>query len=470
MGTAEDLPQIVGRYVLYEEIASGGMAAVHYGRMLGPVGFSRTVAIKRLHSHLAKDPDFVAMFLDEARLAARIRHPNVVQTLDVVALEKELLLVMDYVQGESLGRLVRASQVAKQPIPLPIVSAIICGTLYGLHAAHEATNEQGEPLHLVHRDVSPQNILVGADGIARVLDFGVAKARGRQHTTRDGQLKGKIAYMAPEQVTNDNVDRRTDVYATGLVLWEALTLQRLFTGDNEAAVMAAALDKPIPMPSSVAPHVPKELDEICAHALQRDRDKRYQDAHELAAALEACVAPATPIRVAEWVAALASDVLSKRAAAVARIESSGSTPAPAPEKSEPEPDPVHSQVSGVSVPSAKPSSRWPLSWIALAVVAICAVAAFGWWRGARTPTSASSAAPSPPPPPTTLATASTTAPLASSAPTIVEAQPSSAKPVARPPIVTIHAVSAAPSAPKPSCDPPYTVDSAGHHQYKPECL
>jgi eukaryotic-like serine/threonine-protein kinase len=164
-------PLVVGRYALYGEIASGGMATVYYGRLIGPVGFSRTVAIKRLHAHFAKDPEFAVMFLDEARLAARIRHPNVVPTLDVVALEGELLLVMDYVQGDSLAQCLRAASAARQPIPLEVVSAIACAVLHGLHAAHEATNEQGEPLAMVHRDVSPQNVLVGADGVPRVLDL-----------------------------------------------------------------------------------------------------------------------------------------------------------------------------------------------------------------------------------------------------------------------------------------------------------
>jgi len=197
---SEKAVRVVGRYALYAEIAAGGMATVHFGRLLGPVGFSRTVAIKRLHPQFAKDPEFVSMFLDEARLAARIRHPNVVPTLDVVATQGELFLVMDYVQGESLSRLIRAARERGHRIPPRIVSSILTGALHGLHAAHEAKNERGEPLNIVHRDISPQNVLVGSDGVPRVLDFGVAKAAGRVQTTREGQLKGKLAYMAPEQI------------------------------------------------------------------------------------------------------------------------------------------------------------------------------------------------------------------------------------------------------------------------------
>jgi serine/threonine protein kinase len=193
---------------MFGEIAAGGMATVHLGRLLGPVGFSRTVAIKRLHPQYAKDPDFVSMFLDEARVAARIQHPNVVPTLDVVSLEGELFLVMDYVAGESLGRLLRALRDRGPRVPPRIVGSIMTNVLYGLHAAHEARSERGEPLGLIHRDVSPQNVLVGLDGVARVLDFGVAKAAGRVQTTGDGQVKGKLSYMPPEQIAGGEIDRR----------------------------------------------------------------------------------------------------------------------------------------------------------------------------------------------------------------------------------------------------------------------
>ena len=192
--------RIVGRYALYAEIAAGGMATVHFGRLLGPVGFSRTVAIKRLHPQFAKDPEFVSMFLDEARLAARIRHPNVVPTLDVVATDGELFLVMDYVPGESIARLSRVLRERQETLPIRILSATIAGVLHGLHATHEAKDERGHPLGIVHRDVSPQNVLVGTDGVPRVLDFGVAKAAGRVQTTREGQIKGKLSYMPPEQL------------------------------------------------------------------------------------------------------------------------------------------------------------------------------------------------------------------------------------------------------------------------------
>src|SRR5262245_17864891 len=169
----------IGRYAMYGPIASGGMATVHFGRLTGEVGFARTVAIKRMHAPLARDPEFVAMFIDEARLAARIRHVNVVETIDVVAADQELMLVMDYVPGESLARLFRTSSERGERIPERIALAVICDVLHGLHAAHEARDERGQALGIVHRDVSPQNVLVGVDGTARVHDFGAAKGAGR---------------------------------------------------------------------------------------------------------------------------------------------------------------------------------------------------------------------------------------------------------------------------------------------------
>src|SRR6202020_1325470 len=258
--TSPPLPsRVLGRYAMYEQFAAGGMATVHYGRLQGPSGFSRTIAIKRLHAHMSGDPDFVAMFLDEARLAARIHHPNVIQTLDVESSEGELFVVLNYVHGASLSNIPTEARRAGSPATPAIVGTILFGALEGLHAAHEARDAKGDPLELVHRDVSPHNVLVGTDGIARVLDFGVAKARGRAQTTRVGQLKGKLAYMAPEQLRG-KVTRRSDVFAASVVLWEALTGTRLFKGDDEGGVINTILHEPIPSPRQYAPQLTPELE------------------------------------------------------------------------------------------------------------------------------------------------------------------------------------------------------------------
>src|SRR5258706_8005114 len=248
-------PLVLGRYALHDQIAAGGMATVHVGRLLGPVGFSRTCAIKRLYPEYARDREFVAMFLDEARLASRIRHANVVTTLDIVAANGELFLVMDYVRGEALATLFKRVAEAGERAPLPILVSIMIGALEGLHAAHEATGENGEPLDLVHRDVSPQNILVDVDGVARVLDFGIAKAADRLQETRDGRLKGKPAYMSPEQVTAEALDRRADVYSAAAVLWEGITGKRLVAPSNHVAMMRQVLDAVHPPLSSIVPEI-----------------------------------------------------------------------------------------------------------------------------------------------------------------------------------------------------------------------
>jgi serine/threonine-protein kinase len=512
---------VVGRYAMYGEIAAGGMATVHYGRLLGPVGFSRTVAIKRLHPHYAKDPEFVAMFLDEARLAARIRHPNVVQTLDVVARDGELFLVMDYVQGESLSKLARAARQQERPLPVAIVSAILCGALQGLHAAHEATNEHGEPLGIVHRDVSPQNVLVGADGVPRVLDFGVAKAAGRIHTTREGQLKGKLAYMATEQLRADTVDRRTDVYAAGVVLWEALTLQRLFAGESEAVVVTSVLERVVQPPSAIVAGLPAGVDDVVMRALERDPSRRFATAQQMALALEASVSPASNMRVADWIQGLAGDVLAVRAKSVARIESdSGSgklQPIPSerplphgatraqPETARPprinDPDErTASQVSSISVSTSALQDRilprWRRPRVVFAVIALGAVgfvsAALAGMssRATRPPaaatlpvTAATVVAPPGIPAPAETALAASAAPMPSSppsspAPPAVPTAPAAAHAEARPaparalpspkPSTAGASAGAAPGA-STNCAVKSFVDESGIKHYVKEC-
>jgi serine/threonine-protein kinase len=310
----------IGRYALHAEVAAGGMAAIHIGRLLGPVGFARTVAIKRLYPPLAKDPEFVAMFLDEARLAARIRHPNVVSTLDIVATEGELFVVMDYVQGESFARLMRQARSKQEPIPQPIVAAIMVCVLHGLHAAHEARDEQGEPLRIVHRDVSPHNILVGVDGAAHLIDFGIAKARGRMQVTRDGQVKGKLSYMPPEQLLGQGLDHRADVFAASIVFWEALTGRRLFEGIDDGDIYARVLHGEVEAPSVYAKGLGSGVDSIVLRGLARDRNGRYPSAREMALAIEAVMPLATPSRVGAWVDSLAGDSIAERMEQIADIE------------------------------------------------------------------------------------------------------------------------------------------------------
>ncbi|WP_437900505.1 serine/threonine-protein kinase [Sorangium sp. So ce124] len=317
------------RYTLHGVIASGGMASVHFGRLVGAHGFARTVAIKRLHPQFARDPEFSSMLLDEARLAVRIRHPNVVTTLDSVQADDELFVVMEYIAGESLSSLLREAGRRGAQVPQPIGSAIIAGALAGLHAAHEATDEEGAALQIVHRDVSPQNILVGEDGIARVLDFGIARAAVRSQVSRVGQLKGKLSYMAPEQLRGAPLTRRADIYAASVVLWEVLTGRRLFTGECDAEIFGRILEGVVQPPSAYG-DVPKALDEVVLRGLDRDPSRRYATALEMAAALEEALPPASPRAVGAWVEATAGTLLEARAKSLAAIETSQRSAVPTP--------------------------------------------------------------------------------------------------------------------------------------------
>jgi ABC-type branched-subunit amino acid transport system ATPase component len=312
-----------GRYAVHDEIASGGMATVHLGRVLGPFGFASTVAIKRLHPQLAKDPQFVAQFLDEARLASRVRHPNVVPVLDVFAEEGELSLVMEYVDGESLAHLQHTARRSGAAIPIPIAVAIASSVLHGLHAAHEARDEKGESLGLVHRDVSPQNVIVGSDGVVRLIDFGIAKAVGRSNISREGQLKGKIAYMAPEQIQRGVVNRRTDVYGAAVLLWELLVGEQLFEGEGEGMILGRVLDDVVSPPSSLRMELRglgERLDSITLKGLDRQQDRRFESALEMVRELEKVLRPAGAREIGEWVESLAKESLAERRGRVARIE------------------------------------------------------------------------------------------------------------------------------------------------------
>jgi serine/threonine protein kinase len=318
-----DGPMVAGRYALYDKIAAGGMATVHLGRLLGPIGFSRTVAIKRMLPQFVSDLGFVSMFVDEARLASRIRHPNVVPTLDVVAQKNELFLVLEYVHGETLAQLIKGVNSRRQRIPPSFAAAIVCGMLHGLHAAHNVKNERGTPLGLVHRDVSPQNVLVGTDGVARLLDFGVAKASGRMQVTTNGEVKGKLAYMSPEQVKG-TVTPQSDIYSAAAVLWEALTCERLFQDVTWTNIAQVILHREVDPPSRVVPSLPRELDAIVLRGLEKDPRKRFATARDMAIAIEECMQLAPSHEVGEWVEEIANAMLSDRAQMIAEIESRSS--------------------------------------------------------------------------------------------------------------------------------------------------
>jgi len=270
-----------GRYSLLYRFAAGGMANLYAAKLTGTDGFSKTVAIKMMHSHLASDPEFVKMFIDEARLASRISHPNVVQTLELGRVKQTHYIAMEYVEGESVRALL---QRARPPIPCGVQIAIDVAS--GLHAAHELRDAQGLPLDVVHRDVSPDNILISYDGAVKIVDFGVARARDSLHSTSAGSLKGKFSYMAPEQATAAPVDRRVDVFALGIVLYELTTCRRLFRRPTDAETIQAVIAADVPPPSSRVEGYPEELERIVMTALSRRPDGRFRTTLELQAALE----------------------------------------------------------------------------------------------------------------------------------------------------------------------------------------
>jgi serine/threonine-protein kinase len=307
--------QRVERYELLGEIASGGMATVYLARLTGMGGFQRFVAMKRLHPHLASEKEFVEMFLDEARIAARIHHPNVVPILEVGASQVGYFLVMEYIEGDTLARLLARAASTGKRLPVSIALRIAIDMLSGLHAAHELHDDQNQPVNLVHRDVSPQNVLVGQDGIARITDFGVARAASRLNATRAGQLKGKIAYMAPEQAAGaEQLDRRADVFSAGVVIWESLAQKRLFKAENEAATLSRVIAEPVPPLTEVAPLVSAEVDAVVMRALDRDPDKRFASCAAFADALEGAAALKDKVATPRELAAYVNEVMGEEIA------------------------------------------------------------------------------------------------------------------------------------------------------------
>jgi serine/threonine-protein kinase len=460
-------PRRLGRYAIFDAIASGGMATVHLGRLVGPVGFARTVAIKRLHDHLASDPLFRSMFVDEARVAARIQHPNVVPTLDVVAEEGELFLVMEYVAGEPLGRLIRRPRDKREPVSSSIASAIMSGVLHGLHAAHEAKSERGESLDIVHRDVSPQNIIVGTDGSARVLDFGVAKALGRLQTTRGGQIKGKLAYIAPEQLRGESASRQSDIYAAAVVLWEMLAGRRLFAGADEADVMEQVLVGLVDPPSKYAHDVPEALDALVLRGLDPVPARRFTTAREMAIALEKCAPPSLASDVSSWLEGAAGDALAERAARVAAVEAADVAEV-VPVEVDVEPARVAVAAPAGETPPRAPARRRFSGVTVVVTIALTAAATAAnvrsEGRGANAPSSIPSA-----PVPDAAVVASSVAEVASVAPsnssTAMQPAPERSSRTRTSPPPARH-----PGAAAEDCRIPYTVDGTGRRIYKRSCL
>jgi eukaryotic-like serine/threonine-protein kinase len=273
----------VGRYELVHRLGHGGMATVYLGRALGTAGFEKLVAVKVIHPHLAREPEFVEMFLDEARIASRLHHPHVVEILDLGRDEDDVFfMAMEYIEGETLASLLRQLRKADAALlPLAAVLQIMADACEGLAAAHELADPDGRPYELVHRDVSPHNLLVGMDGRVKVVDFGIMKAAGKRSNTLTGQLRGKLAYMSPEQAASEPLDHRSDIFALGAVLWEMCCGERLFAAQSEAETLAKVSRCEVPDLLARRPELPMALRDILDRALAVDREQRYDSARDM---------------------------------------------------------------------------------------------------------------------------------------------------------------------------------------------
>jgi serine/threonine protein kinase len=510
-GSPTRWPRRYGRYLVFEEFARGGMASVHLGKLVADRGFSRVVAVKMLSQDRNASSFYARALEDEARIASRVRHPNVVQPLDVVAEGGDVLYVMEYVHGVAFAQLLETARSGggDPRLPRDVTVAIMLDLLSALHAAHEAKDETGRALGVVHRDVSPENVLVGADGLARLLDFGVAKAMRREERTATGAVKGKPSYMAPEQRRGLPLTRQADVYAAGVVLAVALT------GAAPAPVeedLAAEW-----LRSMVEQIDDRDLLEIVKTATSLQSRERYATAAEMGAAISSACARATTEAVGACVQDLAGDVLDRRAELLRRVESAAaevaaSSPPPAPPPStRPQahtlplgpasaaPPALASAPASASAAASAPARSFFTPLLLFLVGAALVVGAFLLRNKldpaptaspdvASDPVMATSLAlplvplvppaPSPAPSPTSSSSSAPSAPSAATASptaTAIAATPRPRPPARpRPPGPAAADPPAPPAPPPPSprtsdCDPPFRIDAQGRKHYKPEC-
>ena len=280
-------PPIIGNYELLEPIASGGMAEVFRARTVGIEGFERPIAIKRMRKGIATDQEYVEMFINEARLASQLTHENILQVYELSKSDGQLHIAMEFVEGRDLRQIVQKLGKANRTLPIPAAVHIAIKLCHALDYAHRKTSLTGQPLNLIHRDVSPQNVLVSYDGLVKLLDFGVAKSNLACSETEAGIIKGKSGYMAPEQIRSERIDHRVDIFSIGVTLYEMLTGTRLFAGENDLQILEKVLMGQLQRPRKVNPDIPAELEAIVVKALRRNRNRRYDWASQMAEDLQA---------------------------------------------------------------------------------------------------------------------------------------------------------------------------------------
>ncbi len=487
-----------GRYALYDALGAGAAASVHLGVSRGRQSYP--VAIKRLHEGLARDSTAVARLFDEVRLSRHILHPNVVKVIDFVSDGVVVLAIMDYFHGEPLSRLLNDARRRQVRVPVTIAATIARDMLRGLQAAHEARDESGMLLSIVHRDATPENVLVGADGTSKITDFGVAKADGRLISTTDGGVRGKIAYLAPEQVGGE-VSAQTDVYAAGLVLWEMLAGERPLQGGTEAELLVQVLNGDVPAIRTRVEGISATLEIVLARATAKSPDRRYASAAMFADAIERAVPVATQGQVAAWVRDLAGDRLSHREELIRNmlaeeehqerhsyLPQATSSPSlsyiPTPFSSGP---PTDSRIvlmptsPGVALPPRSPPAPQASTArkVALVFAALVMVGVGVAWGSQVLPKPGAHAGP--PDPGGVVVDAGIAAPPASvvvipagngaaDASAVVVPVDAGAMtppdPVPAPTPVTSRPKAAAPR----NCDPPWVLDSKGIRRYKPQCM
>lgn len=414
LSDASPVSQTLGKYTLVRKLATGGMAEVFLARAEGPGGFAKKCVVKRILPHFNDDPRFIEMFLGEARLAAELNHPNLVQIFDFGQDHGQYFLAMEYIDGPNLRVLNRSARAEFGPLAFPLAARIICLAAEGLHYAHELRNEQGEFLNLVHRDISPDNILVSRNGAVKVVDFGIAKATTQPHLTKSGMIKGKMAYMPPEQLAREPLDRRADLFALGIVLYELITGGMPFDATSEVSIIQALMSvKPLERATVFRPDCPPALEAIVMRCLEKDRERRYPSCVELQADLEAFIGASGQNVTTRDVAQLVETVFKNEAVVTAPetripdgLEATSPSGVSQPRDAAPVPSvrPVPQTGGGSGLSSTKlrsiethavQRSRAPL--VALASAVVVSVAAGAWF--ATRPPDPPIAPPQPRPPP-----------------------------------------------------------------------
>lgn len=377
---------LVGRYKLLAKLATGGMAEIWLADQAGPKGFQKLVVVKRILESFCADEEFVSMFLDEARIAAQLNHPNVVQIFDLGERAGAYYIAMEYLAGENLSKVMRASLRKQRPLPLTLGAKIVSLAAAGLGHAHAKRSADGTPLNVVHRDVSPQNLLVTLEGNVKVVDFGVARAANRATQTMDGQIKGKIAYMSPEQAAGQPLDARSDVFSLGIILFEVATGSRFFGERDMSAILGTLCGAdPLPRARELRPDVPAELDALISTALSRRPEKRFANGSALHEALEEWLhrqpEPAGPAQLAEHLKHVFQDELDKRSELIEAARAGQLTPSGL-RKSLARGDTDATMPGGTSKVSPGRKRKTPL-WVAIAAGAALVLVGAGFRLAAR---------------------------------------------------------------------------------------